>query len=171
MRSSIIRLLHLTVDEGVSNADDAGVRSGLWSQAYSLADLLLDALKLYADSCEDNLSLHAQVKQDVQTERSAILELFLKAREFDRAAVLAEKYIDFGALLTICDETMNEDKLNVYIDKLGESGFTEFACRWYGLINVALLSERCNLSVYQSLTKGTCSAMSVKSFSVSVGPK
>ena len=38
--------------------------------------------------------------------------------------------VDFGALLAICDETMNEDKLSVYIDKLGEAGFTEFACRW-----------------------------------------
>lgn len=131
VRSSIVRLLHLLVEEGVANADDAGLRSNLWSQAANLADILLDALKLYLDSCEENGSVFAQARQEVQSERSAILDLFLKGREFDRAALLAEKYVDFAALLTVCDETMNEDKLNVYIDKLGDSGFTEFACKWY----------------------------------------
>ena len=113
----------------MGNADDAGIRSGLWSQASNLADLLLDSLKMHLDSLE-NPSAYAQVRQDIQSERSAILDLFLKAREFDRAAVLAEKYVDFPALLAICDETMNENKLNEYIDKLGDAGFTDFACKW-----------------------------------------
>lgn len=130
VRSSIIRLLHLLVEEGVANADDAGLRSNLWSQAANLTDILLDALKMYLESCDEHSPSFAQVKQEVQSERSAILELFLRGREFERVALLAEKYVDFGALLTVCDETMNENKLNVYIDKLGESGFTEFACKW-----------------------------------------
>lgn len=130
VRSSLIRLIHLTVEEGVANADDAALRSGLWSQAAQLADLLLDALKLHLDSVEENPALHVQIRQDVQSERGSILELFLRGREYERAAILAEKYIDFGTLLTVCDETMNEDKLNVYIDKLGDAGFTEYACKW-----------------------------------------
>ena len=128
----MIRLLHLIVEEGVANADDAALRSGLWSQASNLADILLDSLKMHMDSIE-NPTVFDQVRQEVQSERSAILELFLKGREFERASVLAERYVDFGALLTVCDETMNEDKLNIYIDKLGDSGFTEFACKWYVL--------------------------------------
>ena len=115
----------------MANADDAGLRSNLWSQAANLTDILLDALKMYLDSCEENPSVYSQAKQEVQTERGAILDLFLKGREFDRVGLLAEKYTDFGALLTVCDETVNEDKLNTYIDKLGEVGFTEFACKWY----------------------------------------
>lgn len=54
----------------------------------------------------------------------------MQAREYERAAVLAEKYVDFNALLTVCDETMNENRLGEYIDKLGDQGFTEFACKW-----------------------------------------
>ena len=142
VRSSIVRLLHLVVEEGVANADDAGLRSNLWSQAANLTDILLDALKMHLDSCEDNPSVFAQARQEVQSERGSILELFLKNREFERAALLAEKYIDFGALLTVCDETMNEDKLNVYIDKLGESGFTEFACKWYFASFVSIVTIR-----------------------------
>ena len=137
VRSSIVRLIHLIVEEGVSNADDAALRSGLWSQASNLADILLDSLKMHMDSLE-NSTAYGQVRQEVQLERSAILELFLKGREFDRASVLAERYIDFGALLTVCDETKNEDKLNVYIDKLGDSGFTEYACKWYVHVHATL---------------------------------
>ncbi len=131
VRSSLIRLLNLTVEEGVGNADDAALRSSLWGQASQLADLLLDSLKLHLDSVEENPVVHSQIRQEVQTERGAILELFLRGKEYERAAVLAEKYVDFSALLTICDETMNEDKLNIYIDKLGDAGFTDFACKWY----------------------------------------
>ena len=131
VRSSIIRFLHLTVEEGVANADDAATRTGLWTQAAQLADLLLDSLKLHLDSVEENPALFAQTRQEMAAERGAILELFLRGREYERAASLAEKYVDFGALVKVCDETMNEERLNLYIDKLGDSGFTEFACKWY----------------------------------------
>lgn len=130
VRSSIIRLLHLTVEEGVGNCDDAGIRSGLWGQAANLTDLLLDSLKMHLDSVE-NPAGYAQARQDVQCQRAGLLNLFLKAGQYEHAAVLAEKYVDFNALLTICDETMDENRLNEYIDKLGDSGFTEFACKWY----------------------------------------
>lgn len=131
VRSSMIRLLHLTVEEGVGNADDAALRTGLWTQAAQLADLLLDALKLHLDSVEENPALFAQTRQEMAAERGSILELFLRGKEYERAAILAEKYVDFGALLAVCDETGNEEKLNGYIEKLGDSGFTEFACKWY----------------------------------------
>lgn len=131
MRSSIVRFLRLKVKEGVASADNASLRSGLWSQAAQCADMLLDALKMHLESVEDNAAVYGQADQDVQSERGAILDLFLKSREYDWAAVLAEKYVDFAALFTICDKTMNGDKLNAYIDKLGDAGFTEFACKWY----------------------------------------
>jgi len=130
VRSSIVRLVELVVEEGVANCDDAGVRNGLWGQASNLCDLLLDSLKMYIDSVE-NPAAYAQARHDVHSQRSALLAHFLKAREFDRAAILAEKYVDFNALLTVCDQTLNDNRLADYIDKLGDQGFTEFACKWY----------------------------------------
>ena len=52
MRSAVTRLVHVIVEEGVANADDAAIRSGLWSQASQLTDLLLDAFKTHADFVE-----------------------------------------------------------------------------------------------------------------------
>lgn len=112
---------------------------------------------MYLDSCEDNPSVFAQARQEIQSERGSILELFLKGREFDRAALLAEKYVDFGALLTVCDETMNEDKLSVYIDKLGDSGFTEFACKWY-----CLCTHNSRICLMEPFFLGTCNEINVK---------
>lgn len=37
--------------------------------------------------------------------------------EFERATMLAEKYLDFQLLIDICHQTENKDKLNSYIDK------------------------------------------------------
>ena len=125
----MVRLIRLTITEAVTNADDAGVRSELWSQASNLTDILLDSLKTHLDSVE-NVNLYGQLKQDVQVERSALLDLFLKSGQYERAAILAEKYVDFSALLTVCDAANDEVKLNEYIDKLGDTGFTEYACKW-----------------------------------------
>ena len=57
MRSAVTRLVHVIVEEGVANADDAAIRSGLWSQASQLTDLLLDAFKTHADSVENPVTL------------------------------------------------------------------------------------------------------------------
>jgi hypothetical protein len=165
----VTRLVHVIVEEGVANADDAAIRSGLWSQASQLTDLLLDAFKTHADSVENPVTL-GQIRQDVAAERSALLELFLRQGEMERAAVLAEKYVDFNALLTVCDRQSSnpqsaDAKLNEYIDKLGDSGFTEFACKWCGIEifpteNVPKLTE--------FYSAGTCSGISAKNCCASV---
>jgi len=79
VRSSIVRLVELIVEEGVANCDDAGIRNGLWGQASNLSDLLLDSLKMHVDSVE-NPTAYAQARHDVHTQRAALLALFLKAR-------------------------------------------------------------------------------------------
>lgn len=37
--------------------------------------------------------------------------------EYERAAMLGEKYLDFQILVDICDRTRNKEKLNHYIEK------------------------------------------------------
>lgn len=40
--------------------------------------------------------------------------------EYERAAMLAEKYLDFQVLIDICERTNNKEKLNSYIDKFSD---------------------------------------------------
>lgn len=37
--------------------------------------------------------------------------------EYERAAMLAEKYLDFQILIDVCQKTNNKEKINYYIDK------------------------------------------------------
>ena len=71
--------------------------------------------------------------------------LFVDGGQLERAAVLAEKYVDFGALLTVCDLDADVDaadaRLNEYIDKMADQGFTEFACKWYAPPPLPLLNR------------------------------
>jgi hypothetical protein len=40
--------------------------------------------------------------------------------EFERAAILAEKYCDFQILVQICELTDNNERLNQYMEKFSE---------------------------------------------------
>lgn len=51
--------------------------------------------------------------------------------QYDYAAKLAEKYLDFQSLVIICDETKNQDRLDGYIKKYEEYDFSQFAINWH----------------------------------------
>uniref|UniRef100_A0A1B6K7B6 Nucleoporin Nup133/Nup155-like C-terminal domain-containing protein n=1 Tax=Homalodisca liturata TaxID=320908 RepID=A0A1B6K7B6_9HEMI len=51
--------------------------------------------------------------------------------EYERAAMLAEKYLDFQVLVDICQKTNNREKLNSYIEKFSDQGFSKFLFTWY----------------------------------------
>lgn len=52
-------------------------------------------------------------------------------QEWERAAVLAEKYLDFEALTVICESTDNQNRLDEYMDRFSNDGFPEFVYSWY----------------------------------------
>lgn len=52
-------------------------------------------------------------------------------KEWERAAVLAEKYLDFEALTIICESTDNQNRLEEYMDRFINEGFPEFVYSWY----------------------------------------
>lgn len=52
-------------------------------------------------------------------------------KEWERAAVLAEKYLDFEALTIICESTDNQNRLDEYMDRFSNEGFPEFVYSWY----------------------------------------
>lgn len=52
-------------------------------------------------------------------------------KEWERAAILAEKYLDFEALTIICESTDNQSRLEEYMDRFTNEGFSEFVYSWY----------------------------------------
>lgn len=52
-------------------------------------------------------------------------------REWERAAILAEKYLDFESLVVICETTNNQNRLDEYMDRFSAEGFSEYVYTWY----------------------------------------
>lgn len=52
-------------------------------------------------------------------------------KEWDKAALLAEKYLDFETLIIICEETNNQARLDEYMNRFSEDGFLEFVYSWF----------------------------------------
>lgn len=85
------------------------------------------------------------------------LELFPKSfwlvtdKEWERAALLAEKYLDFESLVLICESTNNQRRLDEYMDRFGAEGFTEYVYNWYLQHNKsAKLIDRCRTGAAKS---------------------
>lgn len=57
--------------------------------------------------------------------------LVVGEKEWERAAVLAEKYLDFEALTIICESTDNQTRLDEYMERFTNEGFSEFVYSWY----------------------------------------
>lgn len=51
--------------------------------------------------------------------------------EFERAATLAEKYLDFETLVQICETTDNQRRLDEYMDRFSSENFPEYVYTWY----------------------------------------
>lgn len=74
-----------------------------------------------------------------------MIELLLVAdKEWERAALLAEKYLDFEILVSICEATNNQQRLDEYMDRFENEGFSEYVYSWYLQQNKqGKLLERC----------------------------
>lgn len=53
------------------------------------------------------------------------------AEQYELAAKLAEKYLDFHILVVICDKTNNQARLDEYIERFKEQDFSQFAISWH----------------------------------------
>lgn len=51
--------------------------------------------------------------------------------QYELAAKLAEKYLDFQTLVLICDRTKNQARLDDYIERFKEQEFSQFAINWH----------------------------------------
>lgn len=51
--------------------------------------------------------------------------------QYELAAKLAEKYLDFKTLVVICDQTKNQSRLEEYIERYRDKDFSQFAINWH----------------------------------------
>lgn len=130
LRDALTLQRNLTLKYGVRSTGDTTLKNHLYDQLLHLVDIILDGKKCYLESIRGTEKFDILFQQ-YETERHAIIEPFLEDEEFERAAILAEKYCDFHILVQICELTDNNERLNQYMEKFSEQDFSQFLFNWY----------------------------------------
>ncbi|KAJ8045237.1 hypothetical protein HOLleu_08201 [Holothuria leucospilota] len=136
LRTLITKQHNLTIQHGVSNAEDVVAKSNLFHQLFILTELQLEGYVAQLESIRDCLSdaslEYGELEQKYIQERSALISPFVKSGQIERAATLAEKFCDFGILVELCDESNTGHKrLQHYMDYYANQGFSDFVFKYY----------------------------------------
>ncbi|KAG8182878.1 hypothetical protein JTE90_024621 [Oedothorax gibbosus] len=110
--------LQLNVDHSLRLSDSIQVQGALFQQYVELVDLHL------ASFSQPN-------SKEIQMEKGRFIPPLLSVGQYERAAALAEKYLDFDTLIQICEETKSGDRLQRYMHQFSEQNFAKFVFKWY----------------------------------------
>lgn len=128
---TLLKQHQLIVSSGIAHTDkDFGMRIDLIKQLVQLTDLILDGLKVNAESVHQS-ERYRHKYMNFEKVRATLLRAHLDVQDFDGAGSLAEKYLDFEILVTICYERNNMELLESYFAKYESMAFPEFTFEWY----------------------------------------
>ncbi|XP_045502936.1 nuclear pore complex protein Nup133 [Colias croceus] len=109
------------VTQVAHNCGDATLRAQVLEGAASLADLLLAAAE----------PLAAHAPRVYQTLRRDLIQPYVTEGQLERAAALAEKFLELELLVDMCVRARRLDQLHAYLDKYEQQGISESA---FGLL-------------------------------------
>lgn len=134
LRTILTKQASLTIDRGLDETQDVETRGVLFQQLMGLADLLLDSYSSQLESLRrqpQHSDRYSQLTNMYHDQRRKLIEPLLEYEQYDRAASLAEKYMDFDILIGICDVTDNQDRLQRYVTQFSDQGFSQHLFNWY----------------------------------------
>ncbi|XP_055904210.1 nuclear pore complex protein Nup133 [Eupeodes corollae] len=130
LRDSLTHLISITVKYGAKSTGEPEIKYKLYQQIMELIDFVLDGRKNYLESIKDN-EKYGVLLQQYESQRKELILILIDEGQYELAAKLAEKYLDFQSLVVICDQTGNQDRLDGYIEKYQEYDFSQFAINWH----------------------------------------
>ncbi|XP_038072152.1 nuclear pore complex protein Nup133-like [Patiria miniata] len=135
IRSLLVQQHRVTIEQGIPNGEDIQSRGALYQQIMELTDLILEGYVTQLESIglgsgEDS-SQYEELEQKYQQERHVLIMPLLEQGQYERAASLAEKYCDFGILVSLCEVTDNEERLQRYMNQFATKGFSDFVFKYY----------------------------------------
>ncbi|KAH8278396.1 hypothetical protein KR018_002289 [Drosophila ironensis] len=130
VRDTLNRMADISVRYAGHCVSDTELKHQLYRQIFEMVDLVLDGRKAYVESVRDTEKFGV-LQQQFEAQRRELIMALIKDRQFQYAAKLAEKYLDFQSLVIICDETKDKDRLADYTRKYEEYDFSQFAINWH----------------------------------------
>uniref|UniRef100_A0A182P085 Nucleoporin Nup133/Nup155-like N-terminal domain-containing protein n=1 Tax=Anopheles epiroticus TaxID=199890 RepID=A0A182P085_9DIPT len=130
MRDVLLQLISCTLRHGVKGTAEPEFRMKHFKHLTELIDYVLDGRKTYLESVHDE-EKYTVLLQQYESQRSDLIYPLVEAEQYEMAAKLAEKYLDFQTLVQICDKTNNQERLDEYIERYKEYDFSQFAISWH----------------------------------------
>ncbi|KRT80940.1 hypothetical protein AMK59_5694, partial [Oryctes borbonicus] len=133
----------LTYNYAIKYASDINLTGTLYDQMVCLIDIILDGLKSHMESIKGTEKEELLLKQ-YERDRFQLINQLVMNKQWNSAALLGEKYLDFKILVIICESTDNQQRLDEYMDRFNNEGFSKFVYEWYMQENKqAKLVNRC----------------------------
>uniref|UniRef100_A0A182QEJ5 Nucleoporin Nup133/Nup155-like N-terminal domain-containing protein n=1 Tax=Anopheles farauti TaxID=69004 RepID=A0A182QEJ5_9DIPT len=130
LRDVLLQLIGNTLRHGIKGTAEPEFRMKHFKHMTELIDYVLDGRKTYLESLNDE-EKYAVLLQQYESQRSDLIYPLVEAEQYEMAAKLAEKYLDFQTLVEICDKTNNQERLDEYIERYKEHDFSQFAISWH----------------------------------------
>lgn len=130
VRDALSKQRKLTLECGSSITGDIVLKNQLFDQLVNLVDIILDGHKCRLESIRGTDKFEGLFLQ-YERERMSLIQPFLTMEEYERAAILAEKYCDFEILIEICELTENQERIEQYTKKFADQNFSHFLFNWY----------------------------------------
>lgn len=122
----------LCSDYGLPNCVTLENKSTLLENLYELDCLIFEEyeLRLRTISSTDENN-YINLKMDYDSLKTKLIDTYVKNKQIDTAMKLAEKYVDFNILVSICENKNNHQLLENYLDKFAQTDFADFVIRYF----------------------------------------
>jgi nuclear pore complex protein Nup133 len=128
---SFLKQHEIIINSGIKNSDvDPGLKVDLIKHLQQYTDLILSELKLNLESI-DGTDRYEQKLRKFEDLRGKLLREHLEVGDYDGARLLAEKFLDFEILVTICYNQKDFEALELYFSKYEDMNFPEYTFDWY----------------------------------------
>lgn len=131
LRTLLIRQFNVTLEKTVTIAEDGSVRASLYHQLVELCDLILDGYRTQLETIRNEDRKLAVVFKQYEKDRSALILPLVSHGCLEDAASLSEKYLEFNALVKICEATNDSGRLERYMDQFADQDFSDFVFDWH----------------------------------------
>lgn len=132
LRDTLLQIIQLTLQQGIRLNGEGEYRFKHYQHVTELVDFVLDGRRTYlANIRNNNQEKFTVLHHQYEAQRFDLIYPLVEDEQYELAAKLAEKYIDFQILVIICDRTENQNRLDEYIERFKEQNFSQFAISWH----------------------------------------
>ncbi|CAL1299188.1 unnamed protein product [Larinioides sclopetarius] len=129
IRPYIRNQLDMNRTHGMNLTDNIQIQGVLFQQYIEILDFFLNSYQVQLKSAKSERQ--TTLRKEYEQERRSYIKPLLSVGQYERAASIAEKYMDFDMLMQICEDTKDGDRLQRYMLQFTEQHFSEFVFKWY----------------------------------------